>query len=107
MTRITITHDDYDYRVPARDGREAGAYYTDDREDAIGTARHMWGADVAISWRKVGAVGHPGGDDDEGRCSNPDGHEFECTGSAYGGDDDRFHGEGRSYCIHCGADGDG
>lgn len=28
------------------------------------------------------------------------------TGTAYGGDDDSFFGEGRCYCEHCGADGD-
>lgn len=39
-------------------------------------------------------------------CTNPGGHEFECTGTAYGGDDESYHGEGRCYCIHCGADGD-
>lgn len=41
--------------------------------------------------------------DQRGPCS---GHEFAYTGSAYGGDDDSYHGEGRAYCIHCGADGD-
>lgn len=48
------------------------------------------------------------GDDDSypPPCTNPGGHEFECTGTAYGGDDERWHGEGRSLCIHCGADGD-
>jgi hypothetical protein len=53
-------------------------------------------------------------DDDEppeeegypGRCSNPEGHKFECTGTAYGGDDERWHGEGRCLCVYCGADGD-
>lgn len=44
--------------------------------------------------------------DDPDACTNPDGHEFEHTGTAYGGDDPRWHGEGRCYCIHCGADGD-
>jgi hypothetical protein len=39
-------------------------------------------------------------------CTDPKGHEWEYTGSAYGGDDDRWCGEGRCYCIHCGADGD-
>lgn len=39
-------------------------------------------------------------------CSNSLGHSFICTGTAYGGDDERYHGEGRCYCIHCGADGD-
>lgn len=34
------------------------------------------------------------------------GHEWAFTGSAYGGDDDRWSGEGRCYCLHCGADGD-
>ena len=34
------------------------------------------------------------------------GHQWACSGSAYGGDDDSYHGEGRSYCCHCGADGD-
>lgn len=40
-------------------------------------------------------------------CTHPNGHDWECTGSAYGGDDDRWHGEGRMLCVHCGADGDG
>jgi hypothetical protein len=31
-----------DYRIPAPDGREASACYTDDKEDAIGTAHAMW-----------------------------------------------------------------
>jgi glutamate synthase domain-containing protein 3 len=34
------------------------------------------------------------------------GHEWQYTGTAYGGDDGRWMGEGRCYCIHCGADGD-
>lgn len=33
-------------------------------------------------------------------------HEWVYTGTAYGGDDESFHGEGRVYCTHCGADGD-
>lgn len=33
-------------------------------------------------------------------------HEWAYTGTAYGGDDERFHGEGRCYCVRCGADGD-
>lgn len=42
----------------------------------------------------------------EPRCTNPGGHEFKCTGTAYGGDDPRWCGEGRCLCVHCGADGD-
>lgn len=34
------------------------------------------------------------------------GHVWAFTGSAYGGDDESYHGEGRCYCVHCGADGD-
>ena len=33
-------------------------------------------------------------------------HEWAYTGTAYGGDDESYMGEGRCYCIHCGADGD-
>lgn len=39
-------------------------------------------------------------------CSNPGGHEWAYSGTAYGGDDERWGGEGRCYCLHCGADGD-
>lgn len=45
-------------------------------------------------------------EDEEGRCTNAGGHEFAHSGTAYGGDDPTYHGEGRSYCLHCGADGD-
>lgn len=45
-------------------------------------------------------------DDGEPRCTNPGGHEFECTGTAYGGDDESYFGEGRCFCVWCGADGD-
>lgn len=33
-------------------------------------------------------------------------HEWVHTGTAYGGDDERYHGEGRAYCSKCGQDGD-
>lgn len=33
-------------------------------------------------------------------------HQWVYTGSAYDGDDERWHGEGRCYCLICGADGD-
>jgi len=39
-------------------------------------------------------------------CTAPTGHEWVFSGAAYGGDDDSYHGEGRCYCVHCGADGD-
>jgi hypothetical protein len=43
---------------------------------------------------------------DEPACTHPGGHEWACSGTAYGGDDESYHGEGRCYCIWCGADGD-
>lgn len=33
-------------------------------------------------------------------------HEWVSSGTNDGGDDARFHGEGRTYCLRCGADGD-
>jgi len=56
-----------------------------------------------------------GHDDCEGVCGCPGCsgdpsdhcvHEWFYTGTAYGGDDQRFGGEGRVYCCLCGADGD-
>jgi hypothetical protein len=38
---------------------------------------------------------------------HPDGSSaWVYTGTQYGGDDERWHGEGRCYCELCGADGD-
>lgn len=53
--KITIKyHRGYDeYRVPSPDGSEAGAAYTNDKQDAIGTAKAMHGDHVAITFRKV------------------------------------------------------
>lgn len=42
MQPIIVTFDGDEYRVPAPDGREAGAYYTDDLDDALGTLRMIW-----------------------------------------------------------------
>jgi hypothetical protein len=47
-----------------------------------------------------------GADSDPAACSNPRGHSWVYTGTAYGGEDERWQGEGRCYCEHCGADGD-
>lgn len=33
---------DGEYRVPDPSGRESRAYYTDDKADALGTAKHIW-----------------------------------------------------------------
>lgn len=55
----------------------------------------------AIARARAEEAGEP-----DGSCSDPRGHKWAYTGSAYGGDDERWHGEGRCYCEHCGADGD-
>jgi hypothetical protein len=39
---LTIDLEDEEYRVPSPDGTEDGAYYTDDLEDARGTAVLMF-----------------------------------------------------------------
>jgi hypothetical protein len=44
--------------------------------------------------------------DDDDHCTNAGGHEWAYTGTQYGGDDESYHGEGRCYCVWCGADGD-
>lgn len=50
--------------------------------------------------------------DDEGltleqfACATGRGHKWSYSGTAYGGDDESYFGEGRVYCCHCGADGD-
>lgn len=53
-----------------------------------------------LGWKRAQAAEQ--GDDPEETCA----HVWVHTGTAYGGDDDRFHGEGRVYCAECGADGD-
>ena len=55
VVTITYSRDWGDYRVPAPDGREVSAYYTDDLEDAVGTAcsQWMWGPSAVCRVRKV------------------------------------------------------
>lgn len=45
-------------------------------------------------------------DDDETDPTEDCAHDWNYTGTQYGGDDERFHGEGRVICRKCGADGD-
>jgi hypothetical protein len=46
------------------------------------------------------------GEEPSDACTDPGGHKWAYTGTQYGGDDESYHGEGRCYCEHCGADGD-
>ena len=58
---ITVTWCD-DYRVPDPSGREGPAYYTDDKDDAIDTARLMWaGATTQLAIRFRNVDQHPEG----------------------------------------------
>ena len=52
---IIIKKDDYnEYRVPSPDNTEAGAYYTDDKADAIGTATTMYHPKtIKVKFRRV------------------------------------------------------
>lgn len=52
------------------------------------------------------ADGGSGPDEPDDSCTSPTGHEWGYTGTAYGGDDHSYFGEGRCLCVHCGADGD-
>lgn len=45
-------------------------------------------------------------ENDGDACSDPGGHSWVYSGTAYGGDDESYFGEGRCYCEFCGADGD-
>lgn len=57
---VIVTYDGYDYRVPAPDGREASAYYTDSEEDALDTLRYAWKwPEAEMEIREVDE--HPGG----------------------------------------------
>lgn len=70
---------------------------------------HLRAAKRALLDRPAPAADPLADDDEDGAdapCTNPGGHDFQCSGTAYGGDDESYHGEGRSYCIWCGADGD-
>lgn len=42
IRRETMGFKNDEYRVPAMDGREAGAYYTHDKQDAIDTANIIY-----------------------------------------------------------------
>ena len=56
LTKVTILKNSGtgEYRVPGPAGTEAQAYYTDDRQDAVGTAKHMWkGYDIVLTFRHV------------------------------------------------------
>lgn len=60
---ITITYDRWndEYRVPGiNSAREAEAYYTNDRDDALATAGHIHGHGLKIKIKKVDEhpVGH-------------------------------------------------
>ena len=52
---ITITYSLAwaEYRVPGPAGTEAQACYTDDREDAVDTAKAIYGFDVVITWQDL------------------------------------------------------
>lgn len=48
--KIVILKNDFDeYQVPD----SGDFYYTDDRDDAVGTACEIYGADVQISFRRI------------------------------------------------------
>jgi hypothetical protein len=68
------------------------------------------GTHPEIPARHAFAWAHGNGDRDanlqEFMCRITRGHSFGYSGTAYGGDDESYHGEGRCICGYCGADGD-
>jgi len=56
--QITIQYniDNNEYRVPGIVPTEAAAIYTDDKQDAIDTARLIYGDDVTIKIRRIRAA---------------------------------------------------
>ncbi len=55
MTSIVVTYclEYAEYRVPGPDATEAQAYYTQDKDDAIDTAKAIFGANVKIEFQDV------------------------------------------------------
>lgn len=53
QTIIITLNDDDEYRVPGPKRTEAQAYYTNDREDALNTARHIYGDAVILRIKRV------------------------------------------------------
>jgi hypothetical protein len=66
--------------------------------DALRAARNG----AAGMFRRAAVENHPYHPTAQDLCA----HEWSYTGSAYGGDEDSYGGEGRCYCCKCGADGD-
>lgn len=85
-----------------------GAEIYADPEDAARAAHAMADRDAEDSRdnQEQVATWPDESDGPEDRCTSPRGHSWVYSGTAYGGDDERWGGEGRCYCEHCGADGD-
>lgn len=106
MPNLSRIHDSFRDLIAAA---EAAGWDIGDNKNVLNRARAGFSEFVDFHAQHVASVaeaarwGDAGPDD---ACTDPNGHKFVCTGTAYGGDDESYHGEGRSYCIHCGADGD-
>jgi len=54
MKKVTIKKDaNNEYRVPGITNREAEAYYTDDKEDAVNTAKAIHGENITVTFKRV------------------------------------------------------
>jgi hypothetical protein len=61
---LTLRQNDGEWRVPAKDGKEDGAYYTNDRKDAVATARQMHpGKTIRIAVKDITEEVDEGSDD--------------------------------------------
>lgn len=97
--RLAFVHDTFRDLLAAA---EAAGWDIGDNKATLDRARDGFAALVDIHAGEV--ADEP--EYDPGQRGPCPGHKFECTGTAYGGDDESYFGEGRCYCIYCGADGD-
>lgn len=53
---ITFNRDNYEYSFLTDQSREQSRYFTDDKQDAIDTARYSLGESVVIRFRSIETV---------------------------------------------------
>tara|TARA_R110000765_G_scaffold264278_1_gene363862 strand:- start:417 stop:623 length:207 start_codon:yes stop_codon:yes gene_type:complete len=51
--RVVVRFDRDEFRVQGVNNDQASSYYTDDRQDAIDTARAMHGEYIRLDWQRV------------------------------------------------------
>lgn len=94
LDQLTKAHEAFRDLVAAA---EAAGWDIGDNKSVLDRARDGFAALVDVHAAEVAVEDEPPDPGQRGPCP---GHEWACT------DDGSYHGEGRCYCIFCGADGD-